>query len=302
MRARTLATAATETTAASRVRLLAFVSYTVRVSDFYPNSGSSVGDPAAGRRDTVILVTSPIRSQAWIAQGKWNRDERVAPFIEHEFDSADVAVKELIRGWSILLVCQLAAAGRTGPGHDGSRPAQSTRIRLTDVPAMFTLRTEKGLQEVALRGENRVCRLTSWADRVRHRCGRLREHAAVLRKHEKSVCAKQHTLHSSDMDGRIGWPDRERGHDPRDVFTRDMDLARGREREIVHTETASTHCAVRNPERWPPSARFEWSAVVICATTTTAQLIREQVTFATCVNRASWRPSACPALAITRWR
>ena len=29
------------------------------------------------------------------------------------------------------------------------------------------------------------------------------------------------------------WPDRERGHDPRDVFTRDLDLPRGREREIV---------------------------------------------------------------------
>ena len=30
------------------------------------------------------------------------------------------------------------------------------------------------------------------------------------------------------------WPDRERGHDPRDVFTRSLDLPRGREREIVH--------------------------------------------------------------------
>ena len=29
------------------------------------------------------------------------------------------------------------------------------------------------------------------------------------------------------------WPDREHGHDPRDVFTRDLDLPRGREREIV---------------------------------------------------------------------
>ena len=29
------------------------------------------------------------------------------------------------------------------------------------------------------------------------------------------------------------WPDRERGHDPRDVFIRDLDLPRGREREIV---------------------------------------------------------------------
>jgi len=30
------------------------------------------------------------------------------------------------------------------------------------------------------------------------------------------------------------WPDRERDHDPRDVFTRNLDLPRGREREIVH--------------------------------------------------------------------
>jgi len=29
------------------------------------------------------------------------------------------------------------------------------------------------------------------------------------------------------------WPDRERGHAPRDVFTCDPDLPRGREREIV---------------------------------------------------------------------
>ena len=96
-----------------------------------PVSRSSVGEPPPGRRDTVILVTSPIRSQAWIAQGKWNRDERVAPFIEHELDSANVAVKELIRGWSISLVCQLEAAGRTGPGHDvpalRSRPAYVSR-------------------------------------------------------------------------------------------------------------------------------------------------------------------------------
>jgi hypothetical protein len=30
------------------------------------------------------------------------------------------------------------------------------------------------------------------------------------------------------------WPDRERAHDPRDVFTRNLDLPRGRERESVH--------------------------------------------------------------------
>ena len=101
-------------------------------------SGSSVADPAAGRHDAVILVASPIRSQAWIAQGKWNRDERVAAFIEHEVDLADVAVKELIRGWSIPLVCQLEAAGRTDPGHDDSRAAQSAPIRVTNVPAVFT--------------------------------------------------------------------------------------------------------------------------------------------------------------------
>src|SRR6185503_14058792 len=128
------------------------------------------------------------------AQGIWNRDERIAPFIEHEFDPADVAVKELIRGWSIPLVRQLEAAGRTGPGHDDSRPAQSTSIRVTNVPAMFTRRAEIGLQKVALRGQNRVSRLTSWADRVRQRCGRLRAHIAVSCKHEKSVCAKQDTF------------------------------------------------------------------------------------------------------------
>jgi hypothetical protein len=30
------------------------------------------------------------------------------------------------------------------------------------------------------------------------------------------------------------WPERERGHDPCDVFTRDLNLPRSREREIVH--------------------------------------------------------------------
>jgi hypothetical protein len=100
------------------------------MSGFYhPISGSSVGEPTAGRRDTVVLVTSPIRSEAWIAQGKCNRDERVAPFIEHEFDPADVAAKELIRGWSILLVCKLDATGRTRPRHDRVHAVRSRRVR-----------------------------------------------------------------------------------------------------------------------------------------------------------------------------
>jgi hypothetical protein len=37
---------------------------------------------------------------------------------------------------------------------------------------------------------------------------------------------------SRDRDDEY-WLDRERGHDPRDVFTRDLDLPREREREIV---------------------------------------------------------------------
>ena len=39
--------------------------------------------------------------------------------------------------------------------------------------------------------------------------------------------------HGNDPRDDARWPDRERGHVPRDVFTRDLDLPRGREREIV---------------------------------------------------------------------
>jgi hypothetical protein len=43
----------------------------------------------------------------------------------------------------------------------------------------------------------------------------------------------------SDQDGDDGrgdarWPERERSHDPRDVFSRDLYLPRGPEREMVH--------------------------------------------------------------------
>ena len=40
--------------------------------------------------------------------------------------------------------------------------------------------------------------------------------------------------HGHDLRDEERWPDRDRDHDPRDVFTRDLDLPRGRERAIVH--------------------------------------------------------------------
>jgi DNA-binding MarR family transcriptional regulator len=40
--------------------------------------------------------------------------------------------------------------------------------------------------------------------------------------------------HGHDPRDEERWPDRDRDHDPRDVFTRDLDLPRGRERAIVH--------------------------------------------------------------------
>ncbi len=39
--------------------------------------------------------------------------------------------------------------------------------------------------------------------------------------------------HGNDPRDDARWPDRDRGHDPRDGFTRHLDLPRGREREIV---------------------------------------------------------------------
>ena len=72
---------------------------------------------------------------------------------------------------------------------------------------------------------------------------------------------------------------RDRDGDPRDAFTRDLDLPRGREREIVRDVIASTRCAVRNRARSQPSVRFEWSPVVISETTTIVLLIRDLVIF-----------------------
>jgi hypothetical protein len=110
---------------------------------------SSVDEAATGRRDTLLLVNSPIGSEAWIAQGKGNGDERVAPFIENEFDPAEGAAKELVRGWSIVRVCKLDATGRTGPGMvdqhgaDAAGPMsifeRATRAACEQVPAFERL-------------------------------------------------------------------------------------------------------------------------------------------------------------------
>jgi hypothetical protein len=63
------------------------------------------------------------------------------------------------------------------------------------------------------------------------------------------------------------WPDRDRDYDPRDVFTVTSTCREDASARSFTIEIASTRCAVRNPERWPPSARFEWSPVVISETT-----------------------------------
>jgi hypothetical protein len=97
------------------------------------------------------------------------------------------------------------------------------------------------------------------------------------------------------------WPDRERDHAPRDVFTRHLDLPRGREREIVHDRFVRTPCVARSRERWRPSARFEWSPVVISEIATIGRLIPDRPTFGACVSKVSSRRSACLAHAITRW-
>jgi hypothetical protein len=46
--------------------------------------------------------------------------------------------------------------------------------------------------------------------------------------------SRQSHQDGDDARGDARWPERDRGHDPRDVFSRDLNLPRGPERELVH--------------------------------------------------------------------
>jgi hypothetical protein len=59
------------------------------------------------------------------------------------------------------------------------------------------------------------------------------------------------------------------------------------------TAIASTPSAGLNRERSRPLARFEWSPVVISATTPAARLIHAPATFGICAKRGWSRPRAC---------
>jgi len=62
--------------------------------------------------------------------GNWrgrDSDERVSAAVEHEFEPADVAAIDRLGERSILLVLDVDATGRTGPGHDGSRLTEPPR-------------------------------------------------------------------------------------------------------------------------------------------------------------------------------
>ena len=67
------------------------------------------------------------------------------------------------------------------------------------------------------------------------------------------------------------WPEHERNYDPREAFTRDLNLPRGHEREIVRDRDRDTPCAARRRAPSQPSALSEWSPVVIFETTTTVR-------------------------------
>jgi hypothetical protein len=58
-------------------------------------------------------------------RGERDHDEGGRAVVEHEFKAADVAAIDLLRQWSILLVLNLDATGRTGPGHGCSRGTQA---------------------------------------------------------------------------------------------------------------------------------------------------------------------------------
>jgi hypothetical protein len=65
---------------------------------------------------------------------------------------------------------------------------------------------------------------------------------------------------------------------------------------------ASTRCAVRNRESSQPSARSEWSPVVIFETTTIVLPIRDRATFDISVSRGWSRRVGYPARATTPYR
>jgi hypothetical protein len=60
-------------------------------------------------------------------RGERDDDERVSAAVEHELEPADVAAIDRLRERSSLLVLGVDATGRTGPGHDGSRPTEPPR-------------------------------------------------------------------------------------------------------------------------------------------------------------------------------
>ena len=103
------------------------------------------------------------------------------------------------------------------------------------------------------------------------------------------------------------WPDRDREprdrtFDPREPFTRDLTCHADSNANSCATAITSTRCADRRRARSRPSARFEWSRVVISKTTTTVRSILVQATCGTFASKASLKRFVCPARASTRWR
>jgi len=61
-------------------------------------------------------------------RGERNHDELAGVFVEHKFKPTDVAAIDFLGERSILLVLNLDATGRAGPGH-GDQAARSRRVR-----------------------------------------------------------------------------------------------------------------------------------------------------------------------------
>ena len=67
----------------------------------------------------------------------------------------------------------------------------------------------------------------------------------------------------------------DRDRDPRDVFTRDLDLPRGRERRPSASATASTRSTATRAARWRPSARSASLPKAISTTSETTRRARD---------------------------
>jgi hypothetical protein len=117
--------------------------------------------------------------------------------------------------------------------------------------------------------------------------------------------ARERSDHRDRDDARS--PDRERdprrrGADPRNVFTRSLNLPRGRDaRSSMTPATANTRCVGPNAGRWPQSAPSGSCPRVTSGTETTGREIFATATSGISENRASSRPPASLAAVTTRW-